>query len=331
MIKTDVKPNVLVIGDLMIDAYLIGNCNRVAIDAPVPVVDVVEEIDVLGGAGNVVRNLTSLGANVSVMSVIGAGGNAKLLKHMLDELETKSFLLEQKGRKTSKKTRVMSNNQQIFRFDHESRNNISFDNVKVLYSKLQEKIKAYDVILLADYGKGILTTDFTKKIIDYANKHNVKTIVDPFGSNYSKYEGATMIIPNKNEASKVTEIDIENNDRLLDALKEMKNKFKTKESIITLSENGVAVLNVDNKLSVLPTVPLEVYDITGSGDTFFAAIGYAIAAGNDVLTSVEFANLATGIVLRKAGTSTASMDEILSEQTILDRKIIQAHLSCNLK
>lgn len=331
MIKTDEKPNVLVIGDLMIDAYLIGNCSRIAIDAPVPVIDVKEEIDVLGGAGNVVRNLASLGANVSVMSVTGDGQNGKELKHLLDQIETKSFILEQKGRKTSRKTRVMSNGKQIFRFDHESKNNISFDNVKALYSKLQEKIKAYDVILLADYGKGILTNDFTRKIIDYANKHNVKTIVDPFGDNYSKYEGAYMIIPNKNEAAKVTEVDIENNDRLLDALKEMKNKFNTKESIITLSEDGVAVLNADNKLSVLPTVPLEVYDITGSGDTFFAAIGFAIGAGTDIMKSVEFANLATGIVLRKAGTSTASMEEIESEQTILDRKIIQEHLSCNLK
>lgn len=331
MIKTEEKPNVLVIGDLMIDAYIIGNCSRIAVDAPVPVVDIKEEIDVLGGAGNVVRNLASLGANVSVMSVTGDGQNGKELKHLLDQIETKSFILEQKGRKTSRKTRVMSNGKQIFRFDHESKNNISFDNVKALYSKLQEKIKAYDVILLADYGKGILTNDFTRKIIDYANKHNVKTIVDPFGDNYSKYEGAYMIIPNKNEAAKVTEIDIENNDRLLDALKEMKNKFNTKESIITLSENGVAVLNADNKLSVLPTVPLEVYDITGSGDTFFAAMGYAIGAGTDIMKSVEFANLATGIVLRKAGTSTASMEEIESEQTILDRKIIQEHLSCNLK
>ncbi len=331
MIKTDVKPKVLVIGDLMIDAYLVGNCNRVALDAPVAVMDIEDEIDVLGGAGNVIRNLSSLGAKVSVMSVVGNDDNAKLLKHMLDELETKSFLLEQKGRKTSKKTRLMSNNQQVFRFDHESTNNISFDNVKKLYSKLQEKIKAYDVILLADYGKGVLTNDFTQKIITYANKHNVKTIVDPFGNDYSKYEGAYLIIPNKSEAASATDIDIDNNDRLLDALKEMKKKYKTQESIITLSEEGVAVLNSNDKLSVLPTVPLEVYDITGAGDTLLASMGYALAGNNEIISSVEFANLATGVVLRKAGTSTVSIDEIQSDQTYLDRKIIETHLSCQVK
>ena len=330
MIKTDVKPKILVIGDLMIDSYLIGNCNRIALDAPVPVMDVKEEKDLLGGAGNVIRNLASLDAKVSVMSVVGSDENAKLLKHMLDEVETKSFLLEQKGRKTSKKTRIMSNNQQIFRFDHESRNNISFDSVKKLYSKLQEKIKAYDAILLADYGKGVLTRDFTQKIISYANKHNVKTIVDPFGTDYSKYQGAYLIIPNKNEASNATEIDIDNNDRLLDALKELKKKYETKEAIITLAEEGVAVLK-ENKLSVLPTVPLEVFDITGSGDTLLASIGFALALDNDIISSVEFSNLATGVVLRKAGTATVSVEEIQSDQGYLDRKIIETHLSCQVK
>ena len=330
MIQMDKKPKVLVIGDLMIDAYLVGSCNRIALDAPVAVVDVKEEKDVLGGAGNVIRNLASLGAKVSVMSVVGSDDNAKLLKHMLDEVETKSFLIEQKGRKTSKKTRVMSGNQQIFRFDHESRNSISFDSVKKLYSKLQEKINAYDVILLADYGKGVLTRDFTQKIIAYANKNNVKTIVDPFGNDYSKYEGAYIIIPNKDEAALATDIDIDNNDRLLDALKEMKNKYKSQESIITLSEDGVAVLK-DNKLSVLPTVPLEVFDVTGSGDTLLASFGFALALNNDITSSVEFANLATGVVLRKAGTATVSMEEIQSDQVYLDRKIIETHLSCQVK
>ncbi|WP_321314596.1 D-glycero-beta-D-manno-heptose-7-phosphate kinase [Halarcobacter sp.] len=330
MIKVERKPKILVIGDLMIDSYLIGDCDRIALDAPVPIVDIKEEKDVLGGAGNVIRNLASLGAKVSVMSVVGSDDNARLLKHKLDEIETKSFLLEQKGRKTSKKTRIMSANQQIFRFDHESRNNISFDSVKKLFEKLQEKIKAYDVILLADYGKGVLTRDFTQKIISYANKNNVKTIVDPFGTDYSKYQGAYLIIPNKDEASVATNIEIENSDRLLDALKEIKNKFETHEAIVTLSEEGVALLK-DNKLSVLPTVPLEVFDVTGSGDTLLASIGFALALDNDLVTSLEFANLATGVVLRKAGTATVSIDEIQSDQVYLDRKIIETNLSCQVK
>ncbi|AXH12765.1 bifunctional heptose 7-phosphate kinase/heptose 1-phosphate adenyltransferase [Halarcobacter bivalviorum] len=330
MINIEKKPKVLVIGDLMIDSYLIGSCDRIATDAPIPVVDIKEEKSVLGGAGNVIRNLASLGAKVSVMSVVGNDDNAKLLKHLLDEIQTKSFLIEQKGRKTSKKTRIMAGISQVFRFDHESKNNISFDNVKSLYSKLVEKIKAYDVILLADYGKGVLTKDFTQKIISYANKNSVKTIVDPYGSDYSKYKGATLIIPNKEEAQAVTKIEISNDDKLLDALKVIKKDFETEYAIITLAEEGIAVLK-ENKLSVMPTVPLEVYDVTGSGDTVLASIGYALSLNNSIYDSVEFANLATGVVLRKTGTATVSIEEIQSDQVYLDRKLIEKNLACKVK
>lgn len=330
MIDIEKRPKVLVIGDLMIDSYLIGSCDRIALDAPVPVVDIKEEKSVLGGAGNVVRNLASLGAKVSVMSVVGNDDNAKLLKHLLDEIETKSFLIEQKGRKTSKKTRVIASNSQIFRFDHESKNNISFDNVKKLYSKLVEKIKAYDAILLADYGKGVLTKDFTEKIISYANKNDVKVIIDPYGNDYSKYKGATLIIPNKEEAQSVTKVEISNNDKILDALKLIQKDYDTKYSIITLAEEGIAILK-DDKLSIMPTVPLEVFDVTGSGDTVLAALGFALALDKDIYTSVEFANLATGVVLRKSGTATVSVEEIQSDQVYLDKKQIEKNLACKVK
>lgn len=330
MINIEKKPKVLVIGDLMIDSYLMGSCDRIATDAPIPVVDVTKEESVLGGAGNVIRNLASLGAKVSVMSVVGDDDNAKLLKHLLDEIQTKSFLIEQKGRKTSKKTRIVAGNSQVFRFDHESKNNISFDNVKSLYSKLVEKIKAYDAILLADYGKGVLTKDFTQKIIAYANKNNVKIIVDPYGSDYTKYKGATLIIPNKEEAQAVTNIEISNDDKLLDALKAIQKEFDTEHAIITLAEEGIAVLR-ENKLSVMPTVPLEVFDVTGSGDTVLASIGFSLGLNNSIYDSVEFANLATGVVLRKTGTATVSIDEIQSDQVYLDRKLIEKNLACKVK
>lgn len=326
MINIEKKPNILVIGDLMIDSYLMGKCDRIAKDAPVPIVDVKEEKIVLGGTGNVIRNLAALGAEVNVMSVVGDDETAKSMKHMLDELETKSFLIEQKGRKTSKKMRVVTANTQIFRIDTESKNNISFDNVKTLYSKLQEKINAYDAILLADYGKGVLTKNFTRQIIEYANKHKVKVIVDPFGNDYEKYKGANLLIVNKDEASVATGIDIENDDRLLDALKALKNELGTDESIITLAEDGIAVLK-DDKLCKIPTVPLEVYDVTGSGDTVLAALGFALSLDNDIYESVKFANLATGIVLRKFGSATASIEEIQSDQGCLDKKIIETKLS----
>lgn len=322
MIKTDVKPKVLVIGDLMIDSYLVGTCNRVALDAPVPVMDVKEEKDVLGGAGNVIRNLASLGAKVSVMSVVGSDDNAKLLKHMLDELETKSFLLEQKGRKTSKKTRIMSNNQQIFRFDHESRNNISFDSVKKLYSKLQEKINAYDIILLSDYAKGVLTNELIEKVITYANKNDVKVLVDPKGANFTKYSGAYLLTPNKKEAELASSMKIENDDTLKEVLENQKLEADLAVSLITLSENGIAVL-IDDEVIIKPTVAREVYDVTGAGDTVLASLGFATALGYDIFTAIEFANLAAGVVVGKIGSATATIDEIEEYQASLHKSSIE--------
>ena len=131
------------------------------------------------------------------MSVIGSDETAIDLKYKLDQEGVKSFLIEQKGRKTSKKSRIMASNSQVVRFDHESKNDISFSSVNKLYSKLQERINAYDIILLSDYGKGVLTNDLTQKVITYANEHNIKVIVDPKGSDYSKYKDAYLLTPNK--------------------------------------------------------------------------------------------------------------------------------------
>lgn len=322
MIKCDKKPNVLVIGDLMIDHYLWGSCDRISPEAPVQVIDVKKETTVLGGAGNVISNLVSLGAKVNVMSVVGNDDTATQLKHMLDEQGAKSFLIEQKGRKTSKKSRIMASHSQVVRYDHESKNDISFDSVKKLYSKLQEKINAYDIILLSDYGKGVLTNDFTKKIIEYANKNDVKVIVDPKGKDYSKYSGAYLLTPNKKEAELASGIEIENDDNLKEALQTIKDVANLEVSVITLSENGISILE-DKEVIVKPTVAREVYDVTGAGDTVLASLGFALSLGQDIYSSVEFANLAAGVVVGKLGSATVSLDEIEEYQASLHKSSIE--------
>lgn len=322
MIKCDKKPNVLVIGDLMIDHYLWGSCDRISPEAPVQVIDVKKETTVLGGAGNVISNLVSLGAKVNVMSVVGSDDTATQLKQMLDEQGAKSFLIEQKGRKTSKKSRIMASHSQVVRYDHESKNDISFDSVKKLYSKLQEKINAYDIILLSDYGKGVLTNDFTKKIIEYANKNDVKVIVDPKGKDYSKYSGAYLLTPNKKEAELASGIEIENDDNLKEALQTIKDVANLEVSVITLSENGISILE-DKEVIVKPTVAREVYDVTGAGDTVLASLGFALSLGQDIYSSVEFANLAAGVVVGKLGSATVSLDEIEEYQASLHKSSIE--------
>ncbi|MGA1933764.1 D-glycero-beta-D-manno-heptose-7-phosphate kinase [Arcobacter sp. YIC-464] len=325
MIKYEKKPHILVIGDLMIDEYLWGSCERISPEAPVQVVEIKKETKVLGGAGNVINNLVSLGAKVSVMSVIGNDESGLEVKSMLDQIEVKSFLVEQKGRKTSRKTRLMASNSQVVRYDKESKNDINFDSVKKLYSKFQEKINAYDIILLSDYAKGVLTDELIQKIIPYANKNNVKVLVDPKGEDFSKYSGAYLLTPNKKEAEIANNIKIENDDKLKEILIKQKQNSNLDISLITLSESGIAILKEDEVI-IKPTVAREVYDVTGAGDTVLASLGFAISLGHDIFTAVEFANLAAGVVVGKIGSATATLDEIEEYQTSLHKSSIDFHI-----
>ncbi|WP_320036485.1 D-glycero-beta-D-manno-heptose-7-phosphate kinase [Halarcobacter sp.] len=309
----------------MIDEYLWGNCERISPEAPVQIVDIKKETTVLGGAGNVISNLLALGASVEVLSVVGDDEVGLLVKAMLTKQGAKASLIEQKGRKTSRKTRLMASHSQVVRYDKESKNNISVQSVKSLYEKFQEKINSYDIVLLSDYNKGVLTNDLLDKIISYSNKKGKKVLVDPKGSDFTKYKGAYLLTPNKKEAELASGIKIESDIDLKDALFKLKDEVSLAVSVITLSENGIAILE-DDKVCVKPTVAREVYDVTGAGDTVLASLGFALSLGCDISTSVEFANLAAGVVVGKIGSATASLDEIEEYQASLHKSSIELHI-----
>ncbi|PHR71970.1 MAG: bifunctional heptose 7-phosphate kinase/heptose 1-phosphate adenyltransferase [Arcobacter sp.] len=325
ILQSKKRTSILVIGDLMIDHYLWGSCERISPEAPVPVVDIKSETTVLGGAGNVINNLVSLGADVGVLSVVGNDAVANELKYILDETGAKSYLTEQAGRKTSKKSRLMAAKSQIVRYDHESKNDISFDSVKKVFSKFQEIINAYDIILLSDYGKGVLTDTLTKEIIEYAAKYDKKVLVDPKGTDYSKYKGAYLLTPNKKEAQIASGIDIDSSDTLEFALKRLKDIAALTYSVITLSEDGIAILK-DNSVIKKPTVAREVYDVTGAGDTVLASLGFALCLQDDIEIAVEFANLAAGVVVGKLGSATVSLDEIEDYKSSISKSSIELHI-----
>lgn len=302
-------PNILVIGDLMIDHYLWGKCERISPEAPVQVVDIAKETLVLGGAGNVISNLLSLGAKVDVLSVLGDDETAKQMIKMLKSSKVSTdFLVFEQGRKTSKKSRIIASNHQMIRYDLESRELISKVSEKKLMNNISENIKNYDAILLSDYAKGVLTENFTKFIIDKANKNNTPVLVDPKGDDYLKYKNATLITPNKKEASIATNTPITDDKSLLFVAKKLKNELNLKYSIITLSEDGMAIF--DKKLIKVPTIAKEVYDVTGAGDTVLAALGVAFSAGFDIQKSAHFAISAAAVVISKLGSATASLEEI---------------------
>ncbi len=302
----DYKPHILVVGDLMRDHYLFGKVERISPEAPVQVVDITNEKSMLGGAGNVVNNLLSLGADVNVASVIGDDENALWITTRLKEkgIDT-SLIIKEKGRYTSKKTRIISSNQQIVRFDKESRGDISKESEDRIISLLDDR---YDIILLSDYAKGVLSDSLTKKLIFFANEKNIPIFVDPKGKSYEKYTGATLITPNKKEAIEATGIDITNDEELYGAGEYLRKEFDIKNVIITLSENGMAIF--DGDMTKISTVAKEVYDVTGAGDTVLAALGYGVSCGLSLVEAARLANFAAGVVVGKVGSATTTLAEI---------------------
>jgi len=311
------KPKILVIGDLMIDKYLWGQCNRVSPEAPVQVINIKSETEVLGGAGNVANNLLTLGSSVEVLSVIGDCEISNELRKLFKEnrLSTK-YLFEQKDRVTSKKTRIISAHQQVIRYDIESDEDINKKSEKKLIHIFNSIVNNFELIILSDYGKGVITDYIAREVIKIANSIGIKVLVDPKGTDYSKYTSAYLLTPNKKEASEATGINISDEKSLLDALIQLKNFCKLEASLITLSENGIAIF--DDKYRSHPTVAREVFDVTGAGDTVIAALGYAIAVKQDIDSAAVLANLAAGVVVGKVGSATTSFDELIRYESSLN-------------
>ena len=318
-------PKILVIGDLMIDHYLWGKCERISPEAPVQIVNIDKENSVLGGAGNVINNLRALESNVDVLSVIGNDTTAKELEALLESIEVKSdMLIIEQNRKTSKKSRLIASQQQVLRYDNESIEDISSSSETQIINKLSAIILNYDVVILSDYGKGVLTTKLTQEIISISNKNNVKVFVDPKGKDYSKYKGAYTLTPNKKEAIEASNFLINDNESLEKAIRKLKDECELEVSLITLSESGIAIF--DDNLRIKPTVAREVYDVTGAGDTVIASIAFAIANHMKIDDAIQFANLAAGVVVGKIGSATASLDEIYEYESSLNKSNSSSHI-----
>jgi D-beta-D-heptose 7-phosphate kinase/D-beta-D-heptose 1-phosphate adenosyltransferase len=233
------KSNILVVGDFMIDHYLWGKSNRVSPEAPVPVVEVIKEEDRLGGAGNVVNNLISLGANVIVSTVLG-DENERMLKLLNEKNIDTSGIFIDENRKTIIKSRVISSSQQVIRYDKETKKSISKEYEEKIFNFVKENILKVDVILLSDYAKGVLTENLTQNIINLANKYSKKLIIDP-KNNFYKYQNAYMIKPNKKELSLATRIEINSKEDLLKAGWALKEELNLEYLLVTLSEDGMAL------------------------------------------------------------------------------------------
>lgn len=301
-------PRILIIGDLMLDHYVWGSVERISPEAPVQILKITRENNRLGGASNVALNLIALGAKAHICGIVGDDVDGKNIISLLDSAGVNRDLLCVKSDFQSiKKTRFIASNQQVLRVDRESVE-MSLD-LQIL-ARIADSLGQFSAIILSDYGKGALSVDFTKQIIALANDKKIPILCDPKGDDYSKYANATLLTPNKKEAQIATNIRIDSRDSLLSALKKMKNDYNLTYALITLSEDGMAIF--DSKLTQIPTLAKEVYDVTGAGDTVISALAFGLCNGMDIYESAKFANAAAAVVVGKIGSAQATRAEILS-------------------
>ncbi len=301
-------PKILVIGDLMIDHYIWGSCSRISPEAPVQVVLKERESKRLGGCGNVISNLIALGGEVGVISVLGDDNLGREIAALLASIgANEELILRERGRKSSQKSRIMAAHQQVLRIDSESTQDITLGSE--ILNKAEQIIAKYDIVLLSDYGKGVLTHELTAGIIKLAKAQNKMVLVDPKGEDYSKYKGASLLTPNRKEASQALNMSINDDNSVIKATKELKTRFDLDYGLITLSEHGIALFD-GNEFSSFPALAKEVFDVTGAGDSVLATLGYSLANGDDIKVAIKYANLAAAVVVGKVGSADASWDEI---------------------
>jgi rfaE bifunctional protein kinase chain/domain len=304
------KVKICVIGDIMLDHYINGSCDRISPEAPVQVVDVAGDIYSLGGAGNVLKNLQAFGCDGSLISITGNDETNRIVEDELVEIKPEFFrIIKDNERRTTIKTRVVVNRHQLIRLDREDKVYCNDKVADEIFSLLKAKIKNLDVVILSDYCKGALSIRLVKNIIKLCNENNVITIVDSKDKDLSKYYGITIVKPNKKEASLASGINIVDDSTLEAACKKIVETTACQTVIITLSEDGIAIFG-DNKLIKKPTKALDVFDVTGAGDTVIAALAFAIANDLSISDACNFANSAAAIVVAKFGSAVATLDEI---------------------
>jgi D-beta-D-heptose 7-phosphate kinase/D-beta-D-heptose 1-phosphate adenosyltransferase len=322
---------VLVIGDLILDNFIYGEVTRVSPEAPVPILHISREAQMLGGAGNVVRNVTALGGKCTFISVVGNDAPGQSLIRMIGEdKEIEAYVHQEKERITTLKSRYVAGNQQLLRADNETKKSITTTSEKQIISFIKSAVKNVDVVLLSDYAKGVLTDKIITSTIALAKKEGKTVIVDPKRHDFSVYAGADIITPNTLELEAATGLPTDTNEALEKAAKKLQKAHAFGTILVTRSKKGMAIVPSEGKPQFFAAAAKEVFDVSGAGDTVLATLGIALASGLPLTDSVFLANVAGGIVVGRIGTTevfrtdlkTALLTHELATST---RKILPQH------
>lgn len=303
---------VMVAGDLILDEFIWGDVSRISPEAPVPVVWVKKESFMPGGASNVANNLSSLGAKVYSVGIIGDDERGAILKGELEQkgINTSGVLVDD-SRPTTLKTRVVAGHQQVVRIDKEKVDPLSPVVVRGMIDRITSMMQDVDAVIIEDYGKGVITPKLLEKIVPLAKRMNKIISVDPKEEHFRYYRGITVITPNNHEAARAVGFQIKDDASLKRAGQALLSKIGCKIALVTLGENGMAVFRRGMPMEHIPTAAQEVFDVSGAGDTVIAAYTLALTAGADPVKSAYIANCAAGIVVGKVGIAVVSPAELI--------------------
>ena len=317
--------NVLVVGDVMLDRYVYGQVERISPEAPVPILTIDRELSMPGGAGNVVRNLTALGAAVAFISVVGDDQAGSDLTGLIGgQPNVEPWLLVQGGRITTLKTRYLSAGQQLLRADREETSPIQARLAERMIRIARDAMAATSLTVLSDYQKGLLTGEVPAQLIAAAREAGRPVIVDPKGPDYSRYAGADLIMPNRADLAEATGMRVDSEAATVAAATALRQRHGFGAVVVTRGNDGVTLVD-DAGARHFPAEAAEVYDVAGAGDTAVATLAAALAARLALPVAVRLANIAAGVVVGKVGTAVAREADLLaamSPQGSALRKIV---------
>ncbi len=301
----------MVIGDLMVDEYIWGNVSRVSPEAPVPVVSVTSESLRLGGAGNVVNNIHTLGGKVLLAGIVGNDEMGRKVIHDLHKmgLETKGVIVEPE-RVTTVKTRIIAQHQQVVRYDREITRPIHPENIQQILSLLEGGINELDAVLVSDYGKGVICEPLMERVRSLTQRAGKILAVDPKVKNFPFFREVTIITPNHYEAAEATGRWIMSEEDLMTVGRTLLQRLQVQSVLITRGEKGMTLFQHNGEVIHIPTMAKEVYDVTGAGDTVISVLTLAMAGGATAKEAAILSNIAAGIVVGEIGTATIKASEL---------------------
>ena len=303
---------VMIVGDVMLDHYTFGSVTRISPEAPVPVVEVIDEQYLLGGAGNVARNIVALGGKATMVGLIGDDRDGETLSELLEKSAIDTALVHDDRRRTTRKTRIIAQNQQIVRVDREHTGKLSETVVGALLEFIEKHGQQHDIVIVSDYGKGLITGPIMDALrsLKGADGHRPRILVDPKPVNYDLYHGVDILTPNAKEASEGAGIPCAWPDGPAPVGKALFKRLNCRDLLITLGPQGMALFEGPASARHIPTFARKVFDVTGAGDTVIATLALGLAAGASLLQAAVLANHAAGIVVAQVGAATPTLESL---------------------